>query len=137
MTTSQSILRAAQRINSLIAEGARPLGLTPTQIDIMILMSREPNLSGREITERCSIDRSTLAAVMRTLRAKKLVDRKPNKDDERAYHNYLTKTGLAKIEDCVMIVSNIDHMVDDVVERVRGSVSAKMDAIAAFGKDKG
>lgn len=133
-TTAQSILRAAQRINALISERTDAIDLTPRQLEIILLMADEPNLSGREMTERCSTDRSTLAAVMRTLRHKKLIDRKPNKEDERAYHNYLTKAGLAKVKDCETILTHVNMIVEAAIASTRGDIDTKLLAIAALGK---
>lgn len=131
-SNARAILRAAQRINAMTVE--RASDLTPRQIEIIIMLAEHPNLSQSQMLEHCSMDRSTMSSVMQALRRKKLVDRIVDKSDERAWSNFLTKTGQAQVDECRKVMAEIERRVDAVITETRGTVTAKLVAVADIGK---
>jgi DNA-binding MarR family transcriptional regulator len=122
MTIQESIIRAAKHVNQLTASFGREYGLTPRQIDVILILAAEPGLTQVAITERSGIDRSTLAAVMRLLRAKGWVRSVRSKEDSRAQNNFLTAKGSGQIENARRIRERVDGALYD-------AVSGKADAL--------
>lgn len=111
---SQAILRAADRIDLLTARMAESIGLTPRQVEVIITLAERPGLAQTEISDLTMIDRSTLSGVLRVLRNKKLITRRRSETDERAYQNYLSKSGERLAPKCIEIRREIDQRVNTI-----------------------
>lgn len=105
---SDSVLRAAQKINKLIAEGAEPHDLTPRQVDVLLILSEESGLSQTDMMDRSFMDRSTMSTVINTMLKKGLITKVRNKDDVRAFKVDLTADGKALIKQAKRLRNEVE-----------------------------
>lgn len=125
-TATGIILRAAQRIDAVVAKRALELGITPRQIDIILMLADEPGLSQVEMMQRCMMDRSTLSSVIRLLARGGYVKSKRRKSDSRALDSFLTAKGEQIVADARRIRDGVDQAVDGAIKTAGSSTLSKL-----------
>jgi DNA-binding MarR family transcriptional regulator len=85
--------RASQVAESIFADEAENLKLTPRQFIVLDAIAAHEGTSQTGIVDRTGIDRSTLADIVRRLQSQGLLTRRRTKHDARAYAVKLTAQG--------------------------------------------
>lgn len=129
MTATETILRAAQRIDAVVADRAREFGITPRQIDIILMLADEPGLSQVEMMQRCTMDRSTLSAVVRLLIKDGYVRQRQRKSDCRANDTFLTKAGDELVAVARHIREEMDRQIGDIIKAPGHSALLKLRSV--------
>ena len=98
MSTSQKTLVALlHRANQMATENfASTLGdseLTPRQVQVLAAIDELQGGSQTDIVNSTGIDRSTIADIVRRLSKRKLIERRRNRQDARAYEVKLSEAG--------------------------------------------
>jgi DNA-binding MarR family transcriptional regulator len=77
--------RAGQCAGEIFHAEIRKGDLTRRQLAVLVTVAQTDGLSQTEIVERTGIDRSTLAALVKRLQKKGLLQRRRTKEDARAF----------------------------------------------------
>jgi MarR family transcriptional regulator, lower aerobic nicotinate degradation pathway regulator len=85
--------KAHQRGFALFKERLDPYGLTPQQFGLLAFLWKQDALSQAELSEKTSIDRTTMGGLIDRLEKDELVQRLPHPTDRRAYRIHLTARG--------------------------------------------
>lgn len=91
----------------LFADFARTMSeaqLTPGQFGVITLIGANPGLTQSALSRAVGIERSTMVAVIDTLQARGLVERRPSPIDRRSYALMLTVAGIALLEKLTPLV---------------------------------
>lgn len=83
--------------------------VTPTQMLVLAAASDLPGASQTQLTAATMVDRSTLADVVRRLKASGLIVRKRDKADARAYNVTLTPNGAALLKITLPKLVKVEH----------------------------
>ena len=68
--------------------------VTPRQKAALVLLYQEPGLIQNALAERLSMDRNTVADMIKRMSANGLIERKPSPGDARAYELYVAGGGI-------------------------------------------
>jgi DNA-binding MarR family transcriptional regulator len=94
---SNSLLSLLHRANQIATEKfTTAMGdsdLTPRQVQVLAVIEANEGLSQTRIVELTGVDRSTLADLIKRLQKRKLIERKRDKDDARAYVVKISEAG--------------------------------------------
>lgn len=112
------IHRAGQRADAAFLAEARGNRVTPAQSAVLVALDGTDGLSQTQLTARTGIDRSTMADIVRRLLKRKLVTRRRNHVDKRAYVVVLSGAG----ED---LVAELREATERTDEALLASVPAK------------
>ena len=74
------------------------LGLRPKALGALMVLAVEGALTQQRLAERQGIDRTTMVAVVDELERARLVERRRNPTDRRAYALHLTAAGRSALE---------------------------------------
>ncbi len=85
--------RAQVRLFQHFAEHLRDYDITPGQLGLLILISRNPGISQTALARAAGIERSTLGEVVGRLEKRGLVTRGQMPDDRRSYALRLSRKG--------------------------------------------
>jgi DNA-binding MarR family transcriptional regulator len=92
--------RASQRADDLFARHARPSDLTPRQFVVLQAVAHKDGLSQTDIMAVTGIDRSTTAALVRTLVTSGWLKRRRTRRDARVYAVRITPSGRQMLDTC-------------------------------------
>jgi DNA-binding MarR family transcriptional regulator len=121
--------RAAQNTDALFGEKAK--GLTPRQFVVLDTLQKLGTASQTDLVRRTGIDRSTLADVIRRLIGKRLITRRRNRSDMRAYDVRLTELGRGLLNEVRVAAEEVDRMILDAVpEGQRNSFVSGLSTLA-------
>lgn len=122
---SDFVHNIGQDLTSLLADefGDRD-GLTLTQTRILDCVERYPGKKQTTICMLASVDRSTLAEVVDRLVQRKLIVRRTDKDDRRAWNLTITAKGSADLADAMAARS-----------RAEAALVAKYPGLKKFAED--
>ena len=88
-------------------------GITQAQYSVLAalyyLTSSGSEVTQQDIANQLSMDKMMVSSLVKTLTAKKFIQRKEHSSDARAYALQITKAGVAKIQQCVPIVESADE----------------------------
>jgi len=101
--------RVSQSAERIFNAASAPISLTVRQYAVLQAISDDEGLNQTDIVARTGIDRSTLAEIVRRLVAKRLVKRKRNKVDARAYAVKLTEDGMSTLRAAQPVVHRSDQ----------------------------
>ena len=90
--------RASQRADGLFARQVRPSDLTPRQFVVLQAVANKNGLSQTDIMAVTGIDRSSTAALVRTLVTNGLLKRRRTRQDARVYAVRITSSGRQMLE---------------------------------------
>lgn len=71
--------------------------ITPRQKAALIAVYRQPGLSQNMLAEHLHMDRNTVAEMVTRLVSRRLLERRPSADDQRAYELFLAGDGAAML----------------------------------------
>jgi MarR family transcriptional regulator, temperature-dependent positive regulator of motility len=84
--------RAVQRADEMFQRSA-PKDVTPRQLAVLLAVSEQEGANQTSLVEATSIDRSTLADIVRRLVKRRLLQRRRTRKDTRSYAVRLTDEG--------------------------------------------
>ena len=95
--TAAKVRRLARRVTQIYDEGLAPHGLTVGQFGLLACLRRREGVGVGALAERLGADASTVARLLKPLRAADLLVIVPDSSDRRAKSIRLTDTGAAKL----------------------------------------
>ncbi|KOA20020.1 multiple antibiotic resistance protein MarR [Clostridium homopropionicum DSM 5847] len=69
--------------------------ITLEQWNVLLKLSQHEKINQKQLADKVDKDQPTLARILDILERKKLVERKPNKEDKRAFTLHITDKGLS------------------------------------------
>jgi len=87
--------RTYQTVSAFESACLREFGLTQSQADVLFALGQEGQLSCKELGDRACISKGTLTGVLDRLERKRLIRRRPSKDDRRVMNVSLSLEGDA------------------------------------------
>ncbi len=86
------------RYAAVLADPARlaaweDLGLTMSQLRVLIILNGDPGMTAGNLAERLSVRPSTVTGIVDRLVKQDLVERRADPDDRRVVRNFLSTTG--------------------------------------------
>src|SRR6266705_1459013 len=101
------LFRRMQQIAvAIFVEECRTYDLTPVQYAALVAIRTHPGIDATRLSAVIAFDRSTLGSVIERLQAKRLIERKPSREDKRVKLLHLTKSGRALLRE---IVPSVDR----------------------------
>ena len=101
------LFRRMQQIAvAIFVEECKSFDLTPVQYAALVAIHTHPGIDATRLSAVIAFDRSTLGSVIERLEAKRLIERKPAREDKRVKLLHLTRSGAALLRD---IVSSVDR----------------------------
>jgi DNA-binding MarR family transcriptional regulator len=91
--TSYLLGRAASRLHALGELDLEPLGITPREYSVLVVLADRSPLSQTRVAEILGLDRTTILKLGASLERKRLVVRERDPNDARAYAVALTPAG--------------------------------------------
>lgn len=110
----------------MFADFARTMAderMTPGQFGVVSLIGANPGLSQSALARAVGIERSTMVAVIDTLQARGLVQRRPSPLDRRSYSLVLTDEGAALLDRLTPLVRAHER---NVARKLSASEKAKL-----------
>jgi DNA-binding MarR family transcriptional regulator len=107
--------RAHQAVGQIFAMGMQTNDLTPRQLAVLVAVAENEGLSQTDLVERTGIDRSTLADVVKRLKAKGLLQRRRTKEDARAYAVKLTEEGRRVLRTAEPLAKRVEERILDAL----------------------
>lgn len=111
--------RAYQAAGDIFQAEVKVDGVTPRQLAALLAIAEHEGLSQADIVDRTGIDRSTVAATIRRLERKGLIQRRRTKEDARAYAVKLTDGGRRALRTARPLANGVDERVLNALEPVR------------------
>jgi MarR family transcriptional regulator, temperature-dependent positive regulator of motility len=132
--------RAGQRAAELFQKELGENDLTPRQYAVMLTVAQEKGLNQTQIVERTSIDRSTMADLIRRMLKKGLLKRRRTSKDARAYSVELTDFGQQSLNSAEPISRRVDAKIlaflpADQRERLLQELMAMVESLALPAKN--
>jgi DNA-binding MarR family transcriptional regulator len=101
------LFRRMQQIAvAIFVEECKAFDLTPVQYAALVAIRSHPGIDATRLSAVIAFDRSTLGSVIERLEGKRLVARKPAREDKRTKLLTVTRQGEALLRD---IVSSVDR----------------------------
>ena len=101
------LAKAHQRGYALFKERLSPYRLTPQQFFLLAFLWKQDALSQAELSEKSTIDRTTMGGLVDRLEKDGLVERLPHPDDRRAYRICLTERGQSLEEELCAVARQV------------------------------
>ena len=95
--------------------GMQANGLTARQLAVLVTVAENEGLSQTDLVERTGIDRSTLADIVKRMKAKGLLQRKRTKEDARAYAVKLIEDGRKVLRTAEPLAKRVDDRILDAL----------------------
>jgi MarR family transcriptional regulator, temperature-dependent positive regulator of motility len=129
------LYRAGQSAAELFQRELGANDLTPRQYAVLLTVSEQKGLNQSRIVERTSIDRSTMADLIRRMLRKGLLKRRRTAKDARAYSVELTELGTQALQSVEPISRRVDakllaFLPADQRERLLQELTAMVDSLA-------
>ena len=86
--------------------------ITAVQFSALASLPTQPGIDQATLAALIEYDRATIGGVVKRLEHKNLIERKPNENDRRAFHLYLTPEGTELLGDVWPIVVSLQ---DDIL----------------------
>ena len=105
--------RASNRLQRKHRSALKDFDLTPSQFSVLAALAylEKPNgaLRQSELCEFTQIDKMLISDLVKTLNAKKLISKKADSNDARAFLLTITKSGLVKVNKAIVVVEAVDR----------------------------
>lgn len=99
------LLRRAHQISvGIFEEYCRPLGLTPPQYGVLVLLNASPGSDQSSLARAMGFDKVTTLRLVRGLEERHLVHRALSQRDRRQHQLTLTEAGKALLQSCLPMV---------------------------------
>ena len=134
------IMRAAFSLNFTILEREN---LHPGQPPVLYELYQEDNLSQRELADRVMIRPSTLTVMLKRLESNGLIQRHPDRCDQRVVRESLTQEGKEKYRRLVAVRAHLEEIslhafsAEETVQLVRMLTRVRDNLILAAEQEKG
>ena len=113
------LFRRMQQIAvAIFVEECKAFDLTPVQYAALVAIRSHPGIDATRLSAVIAFDRSTLGSVIERLEGKRLVVRKPSREDKRTKLLYLTTAGEALLRD---IVPSVDRAQARMLQPLKAS----------------
>lgn len=116
-STSHLLHRALQMASERFAARARKSQISLRQFSVLVAVSEHPGASQSELVKATSVDRSTLADMLKRLAALELVEKAASEEDKRANTVALTPKGEALIENAAEDARRADEAILDILPK--------------------
>jgi MarR family transcriptional regulator, temperature-dependent positive regulator of motility len=103
--------RASQAVELAFSVGMGSNTLTPRRLLVLMTIEAHEGLSQTDLVNLTSIDRSTMADIVRRLKGKGLVQRRRTKEDARTYAVKLTTEGHRVLSAALPIATGAERRV--------------------------
>jgi DNA-binding MarR family transcriptional regulator len=142
MSSKPSLLSLLHRANQLAEErftsAVGETQVTARQLQVLAAIDAMPGASQVDLTDTTSIDRSTMADMIRRLLLRKLVQRRRSKQDARAYTISLTNLGDAALANGAPVLDSIEQSLLAVLSvQQRAEFQTMLAKIIAGGRPQG
>ncbi|MDR6427981.1 MULTISPECIES: MarR family transcriptional regulator [Variovorax] len=91
---SHLLRRAHFKAEEIFANTFSEEDVTPRQKAALVLLHQEPGLNQNALAERLSMDRNTVAEMVKRMSKGGLIERRPSPGDARAYQLYVAPGGI-------------------------------------------
>jgi DNA-binding MarR family transcriptional regulator len=85
--------------------------ITPRQKATLIAVYQQPGLSQNMLAEHLFMDRNTVAELVSRLVARRLLERRPSAEDQRAYELFLANKGAAMLNRVMPLDAAVEHSI--------------------------
>lgn len=102
---------ASRKFNQFAMSFFKPYDLTPEQAGVIRRLGEQEGISQKELSIRMTKDQTNITRLLDQLEKKKLVIRRPNKEDRRSFLAYLTENGRKVNEKIILAESHITEIV--------------------------
>jgi MarR family transcriptional regulator, lower aerobic nicotinate degradation pathway regulator len=110
------IRRAHQMATAIFMEEVNALELTPVQFSALIVICEHPGTDATRVSDLIFFDRSTIGNVLDRLEKKRLIARRPGRQDRRTKRLFLRPQGRA-------VLRKVAAKAPKIAERIFASVS--------------
>lgn len=124
------LVETSRLLRTYVEERAREHGTTRAQWGVMSRLRRQEGLNQAALAEQMDLKPISLARLLDRLQGQKLVERREDPADRRAYRLYLTPEGRALVDDLDAVRTAIAHEVLGTVED--RSILAGLETLAAI-----
>src|SRR5882724_2331122 len=101
------LFRRMQQIAvAIFMEECKAFDLTPVQYAALVAIRTHPGIDATRLSALIAFDRSTLGNVLERLETKKLIERKPAREDKRVKLLHVTKAGAALLHE---VMESVDR----------------------------
>ncbi|MET0183224.1 MAG: MarR family transcriptional regulator [Caulobacterales bacterium] len=118
-STSHLLHRAQQVAADRFAARARKSQISLRQFLVLVAIGEQPGASQSELVKMTSVDRSTLADMLKRLASLGLVEKTASEDDKRANTVILTDAGQAAIESAADDARKADDAILDILPKTK------------------
>lgn len=105
--TSQTNKKLMRYLNSKLEQH----DITLEQWNVLLKLSQNDKINQKHLSEKVDKDQPTLARILDILERKELVERKPNKEDKRAFTLHITEKGLNLKEEVVPFLESFFEII--------------------------
>lgn len=102
---------SSRKFNQFAMSFFKPYDLTPEQAGVIRRLGEQDGISQKELSIRMVKDQTNITRLLDQLEKKKLVIRRPNKEDRRSFLAYLTEDGKEMNEKIILVESQIMEIV--------------------------
>lgn len=124
------LVETSRLLRTYVEERAREHGTTRAQWGVMSRLRRQEGLNQAALAEQMDLKPISLARLLDRLQGQKLIERREDPADRRAYRLYLTPEGRALVDDLDAVRTAIAHEVLGTVED--RSILAGLETLAAI-----
>jgi len=124
------LVETSRLLRTYVEERAREHGTTRAQWGVMSRLRRQEGLNQAALAEQMDLKPISLARLLDRLQGQKLVERREDPADRRAYRLYLTPEGRMLVDDLDAVRTAIAHEVLGTVED--RSILAGLETLAAI-----
>lgn len=105
--TSQTNKKLMRYLNSKLEQH----DITLEQWNVLLKLSQNDKINQKHLSEKVDKDQPTLARILDILERKELVERKPNKEDKRAFTLHITCKGLSLKKEVVPFLESFFEII--------------------------
>jgi len=106
--TTYLLNTAANRVRHGVQEALMPLGLRPKHHGVLAVLAAGGPVSQQALGSQLGIDRTTVVAIIDQLERLRLAERRPDREDRRAYRLQLTPRGERILEEANRLVLQVE-----------------------------
>jgi DNA-binding MarR family transcriptional regulator len=133
------LAKASQRWNHLLGEEFARRGfpeVRPTYGSVLVPLFEEEGLQIVELAARSGLSKQTLTTHMRALEASRLVIRRPDPDDGRAFRVFLTRRGRAFKAVALGVLDDLEAEIAAALPRRSiATIKHQLSKVASYGKE--
>jgi len=96
-------VRLESRIQSMVAEHLRTIGLSVPQCDVLTTLTEAEGISQQELAQRLYVTKGNISGLLDRLERASLVERRSTAGDRRQYAIYLTAEGRSAAERAIAL----------------------------------